>query len=248
MIPELRRQFNSNFTSGKYKSFLKHLEMKCGTSIHFRVSETPCFFPASLLNKMARYGEELVHQLLSNERYREASNASVPTEFSVPHEDQTPLFVSVDFGLVKNERGEIEPKLVELQAFPTLYAYQAVLAKQYVESFSLPSQLGFFLGGLDHKSYWELLRTAIVGQHDPNWRDSDRSNHNTRARIRRSFQPGSHAGLCETRFISMACGLALYPGPVHRRDSRDCSGASDVRACTAERGHHRTERTRAVAC
>ena len=29
---------------------------------------------------------------------------------------------------------------------------------------------------------------------------------------------------------------------------RDCSGASDVRACTAERGHHRTERTRAVAC
>ena len=167
MISELRRQFNSEFTSAKYSSFLKNLETKCGTPLHFRVSETPCFFPESLLNRMAQYGEELVQQLLEDPNYRAVSDASVPQGFNVPHEDRNPLFVSVDFGLVRGENGAIEPKLVELQAFPTLYVYQAMLAKHYVETFGLSPELGIFLGGGDGDAYFQLLRRAILGQHDP---------------------------------------------------------------------------------
>src|SRR5579864_7886958 len=144
MIPELRRAFNSKFSGQAYQRFLRELNSRCGTEIKFRVSETPCFFAPALLNKMAEYGEELVQRLLSDPKYRKASDDSVSSEFKVPREDERPLFVSVDFGLVKNANGELEPKLVELQAFPTLYAYQPALAKQYIESFGLPPELSPF--------------------------------------------------------------------------------------------------------
>src|SRR5690242_15986266 len=105
MIPEFRRAFNSRFSAQAYQGFLDRLKSKCGTEIHFRVSETPCFFSPPLLDKMATYGEELVQQLLNDPQYMKASNASVPSEFDVPRQDTTPLFVSVDFGLVRDENG-----------------------------------------------------------------------------------------------------------------------------------------------
>jgi hypothetical protein len=77
------------------------------------------------------------------------------------------MFLQVDFGLVRNADGELEPKLVELQAFPSLYGYQPVLARQYVESYGLSSSLGIYLGGYDHDRYLQLMRELIVGGHDP---------------------------------------------------------------------------------
>jgi hypothetical protein len=77
------------------------------------------------------------------------------------------MFLQVDFGLVRNAKGELEPRLVELQAFPSLYGYQPVLAKQYVRSFGLPEDLGIYLGGYRHDTYLQLMRELIVGGHDP---------------------------------------------------------------------------------
>jgi hypothetical protein len=90
----------------------------------------------------------------------------------VSNEPIHPLFVQVDFGLVRDERGELQPKLVELQAFPSLYAYQVTLAQSYIDVYGLNrfeggEQLRFFLSGLGEKSYRELLRSAIVGSQDP---------------------------------------------------------------------------------
>ena len=77
------------------------------------------------------------------------------------------MFLQVDFGLVRNAQGELEPKLVELQAFPSLYAYQPMLARQYVASYGLPSSLGIYLGGYDQHSYQQQMRELIVSGHDP---------------------------------------------------------------------------------
>jgi hypothetical protein len=166
MIPEHRQQFNANFTAKKYQDFLQALNARCGTEIHFRVSETPAFFPESLINIMARYGDELMQQLLGNPEYRRESNKSIPGKWNVPNEDSTPLFISVDFGLVRGEDERIHPKLVELQAFPTLYAYQAVLGEQYKKSFGLPDSLKILCGNLTLDSYRDLLRDVIIGQHE----------------------------------------------------------------------------------
>jgi hypothetical protein len=184
MIPSLRRQFNERFTPVKYQNFLRRIDEVCGTHVEFRLSETPCFFPKDLLDRMAADGKELVHQLVDNPEYRKKSDVAVPAEFKVPNEPAHPMFVQVDFGLVRDGRGELQPKLVELQAFPSLYAYQGPLAEAYIDAYELQpahgfqlsnstssdskmSRLKYFLSGLETDSYRALLRRAIVGDQDP---------------------------------------------------------------------------------
>jgi hypothetical protein len=176
MIPSLRQQFNKNFTSDKYRALLRRVDDACGTHVQFRISETPCFFPKSLIDRMAGDGQELIRQLVDDPGYRAKSDEAVPASFKVPNEPVHPMFVQVDFGLVRDAAGELQPKLVELQAFPSLYAYQGPLAQAYIEVFGLAApgsglpasgELKYLLGGLDERSYRELLRRAIVGTHDP---------------------------------------------------------------------------------
>ena len=65
MVPALREEFNRNFTAEPSTvGFCRNLDRACGTHIDFRVSETPCFVPASLLDRMAQDGRELVAQLV----------------------------------------------------------------------------------------------------------------------------------------------------------------------------------------
>jgi hypothetical protein len=149
--------------------------------VQFRLSETPCFFPRELIDRMATDGAELIRQLVGDPKYRAKSEEAVPAEFKVPNEPNHPMFVQVDFGLVRDARGELQPKLVELQAFPSLYAYQGPLAEAYIDVYGLQqlaSDLGprtslsklrlkYFLSGLETSSYRELLGRAIVGSHDP---------------------------------------------------------------------------------
>jgi hypothetical protein len=117
MIPSLRQRFNANFTPDKYHKFLKSMEDRCGTPVKFRLAETPCFFPKALLDQMSQYGEELSRQLDTDE-YRKASSASIPPEFNVPRESSHPMFIQVDFGLVRDASGNLQPKLVEVAGLP----------------------------------------------------------------------------------------------------------------------------------
>jgi hypothetical protein len=168
MIPSLRKRFNDSFTPEKYQTFLRRIDDACGTHVQFRLSETPCFFPKSLLERMAADGKDLIRQLVDNPAYRAKADEAVPPEFKVANESPHPMFVQVDFGLVRDARGELQPKLVELQAFPSLYAYQPVLAEAYIDVYGMGAlRLKYFLSGLDAGSYRDLLRRAIVGSHDP---------------------------------------------------------------------------------
>jgi len=134
--------------------------------VPFRVSETPCFFPRALMEQMAQYGKELIFQLESRE-YHEISSAAIPKNFNVPQEAEHPMFIQVDFGLVRDENGKLQPKLVELQGFPSLYAYQAFLSQAYIEIFEPDKGLRYLQSGLDWEGYRKLLRRAIVADHDP---------------------------------------------------------------------------------
>jgi len=129
----------------------------------FRHSETPAFLPATLVAKMARYGREMVEQLLANRQYEADSRAAIPAEFRAPNEDPVPLFVQADFGLDADQ----EPKLVEIQGFPTLYAYQPLLASAYREAYGMDARLAALPEGLTLPEYEALLRRAIVGKCDP---------------------------------------------------------------------------------
>jgi hypothetical protein len=167
MIPSLRQAFNAGFTLEKYQRFRRELAARCGMEVPFQVSETPCFFPAALVSRLGEDGKALIRQLVENREYLARSEAAIPARFRVPNEAAHPMFVQVDFGLVRDAAGELQPKLVELQAFPSLYAYQQVLSQTYIDVFGLDSSLRYHLSGLDAASYTRLLRDAIVGGHDP---------------------------------------------------------------------------------
>lgn len=163
MIPELRRQFLARWTPALYREMLRRLESRVGRPVEFRISETPVFYPEPLLDKMVRYGQELYTQIDTPE-YRAASEAVVPAEFKVPNEAANPLFVQADFGLFRAADGSLEPRLVEIQGFPSIYAMQTAIAEVYAETFNI--QEPYFLGGLDRAGFVDLLRRAVVADND----------------------------------------------------------------------------------
>jgi len=167
MILSYRQTFNAAFTPEKDYRFRRALAARCGMDIPFQVSETPCFFPTAMIQHMGEAGKALIRQLVENPEYRKHSESSIPAQFRVPNEPPRPLFIQVDFGLARDSAGELQPKLVELQAFPSLYAYQPVLAQTYMDMFGLDSNLSYYLSGLEAGSYERLLSEAIVAGHDP---------------------------------------------------------------------------------
>jgi hypothetical protein len=167
MIPSYRQDFNARFTPEKYEQLRHEMASRCGMEVPFALCETPCFFPHALVVRMSEDGKALIRQLVENPEYRVRSDASIPPKFRVPNESPHPMFIQVDFGLVRDAAGELQPKLVELQAFPSLYAYQPVLAQAYIDVFGLDPKLRYYLGGLDSASYQHFLREAIVAGHDP---------------------------------------------------------------------------------
>ncbi len=167
MIPELRADFNARFTPEKYATFLKLLDQRSGTHVKFRNSETPLFLPAGILETMAAAGSEMVTQLISDEHYLEQAAAKIPAGYFAAGEIGKPLFVQADFGLVREPDGTYTPRLVEIQGFPSLYAYQLVLSGCYRDAYELDPTLHALPGSLTQPEYDQVLRRALLGDHDP---------------------------------------------------------------------------------
>ncbi len=154
MIPELRRAFNQRYTPERYQRFLKMLDEGCGTHVDFRNCETPIFLPKSLMDRMESDGRDLIQQLMTPE-YLKRSDQTIPAEYHVPNQDARPLFIQVDFGLTES----MEPKLVEIQAFPSLYAYQPFLQRTYRDAYDLDLALD--------APFENEFRRAVLGNHAP---------------------------------------------------------------------------------
>ena len=167
MITRLRREFNQQYTEAAYVRLLRDLEEQSGTPIHFRVAETPCFLPKALLDELAAIGADLTRQLLENPTYLASSLSAIPEEYRMAGGDAHPHFMTADFGFVRMADGSLAPRLVELQAFPSVFAMQVLFGRTCREVYGLSPQLEFFLGGHDHDSFWKLFRQIIVGQHPP---------------------------------------------------------------------------------
>jgi hypothetical protein len=167
VISEFRDRFNAHFQQAGYRKLLTELEARCSVKVEFRVAETPIFVPLPLLEEMANCGAELAQALLADAHYLGAARNAIPRGFLVAGETVHPNFLTADFSLVRDAGGNLVPRLVEMQAFPSVYAYQAELCAAYRSAFALDGALGVFLGGLSEEDYWDLLKETIVGNHHP---------------------------------------------------------------------------------
>lgn len=167
MIKDLRNNYNKLFRQENYESFINYIQELSGGLLDFRVSETPLFCDEKFTLKLIEASALIIDKIKTSD-FLEFSNKAVPEKYYIPNETTHPLFFQIDFGVAENINGEILPQLIELQGFPSLYAYQAYLAKAVDEKLAgIPEGFVSYFNGLDFNSYLKLLNDSILGGHNP---------------------------------------------------------------------------------
>jgi hypothetical protein len=161
MIPALRRSYNAAYTDEKYQEYRRRLEQRGRTKIPFRLAESPVFLPPDLRDEMVEASLEIFRQLSTPEALKR-SEAAVPKGLDVPNCDAFPTFAVTDFAVTRGPGGGLAPKLIELQAFPTLYAFQVAQSEELARLCPEGDTLGWTLSGLDTVSYWKAVGDAIL--------------------------------------------------------------------------------------
>lgn len=158
MVPKYRERYNSEFSPEKYAELNEKLTESANTKVGFRLSESPIFLTEKSKRKLLDAAESIISQI--KKIPTEALQKAVPAKWNVPNDTAQPHFLAIDFGICKNNSGEVVPQLIELQAFPTLYAFQ----KEYEE---VISEIFPFLQDLKNPipkaEYFSFLKEIIVG-------------------------------------------------------------------------------------
>jgi hypothetical protein len=166
MDPLLRRAFNDHFTPDTYGAYIEAFERRVGCKIPFRVAETPLFMPQGLRSRLVRAADEIVQQI-SSPALVEKMKRAIPPHLDMPGMDALPNCVQVDFAVTRGPDGELEGKVVELQAFPSLYALMVIQSDLLAELLrpipGLDRNWSIYFSGQDRESFVDKLRRAVLG-------------------------------------------------------------------------------------
>jgi len=166
MQQQMREQFNRNFTKEKYEQYMKEIEALEPGALDFRNAETPVFVPKAFTQKMLGACDAIV-DVITAPNFKQLTDRSIPAELNVPGEDAHPQCLVFDFGVCENKDGELEPQLIEMQGFPTLFAFQAYHSEITARYANLPANYSSYLNGYNRESYIQLLKEIFVGNHKP---------------------------------------------------------------------------------
>jgi hypothetical protein len=165
-----RQAYNAAYTPEHYRRYLGSLEETLGVKVPFRVAETPFFLPRALRDRLAKHACEIV-ELISQPALIDKLSRAVPPHLDVPRRDALANCIQVDFAIVRDARDELDGRLVELQGFPSLYAFTAFQAGAMEAVLRTMPGLDRawtpLFGGLDRERYVELLRRTIVADCRP---------------------------------------------------------------------------------
>ena len=166
MVPALRKKYNQDFTKGKYEAYIDELSNIYPGQLDFRLAETPVFVPKDFTNKILSACESII-DVITKPGYHQQSEKAIPQNLKVPNEDAHPHCIAFDFGVCMNEKGELEPQLIEMQGFPSLFAWQVLLPEVHAKHFWTPENYSSFLNDFNRLSYIELLKKIVVADCDP---------------------------------------------------------------------------------
>ncbi|MFN4299617.1 MAG: hypothetical protein ACK4EX_07810 [Thermaurantimonas sp.] len=166
MYLKYRQAFNEKFSEASYQKFLQKLNKEFDYSIPFRVAESPVFFSKKEKEIFLTAAEEILHQVLSLDLNKIAEGI-IPENKIVPGNEKRPHFIAIDFGITLSQEGEIIPKLIELQGFPSLFYYQPWLYHHYLEHYDLPLHLTPFFCKAGEVEYYDTLKQIILGDSAP---------------------------------------------------------------------------------
>jgi len=166
MHPELRARFNADFTPEKYATLLRCVNKTEKWPADFRISETPVFLTQAFTDDLTRGANAIIDATRTPEFVRQAASA-VPKELEVPNESAHPNFLVVDFAICEEEN-RLVPRLIEMQAFPSLFGFQLLLLGCIRKAYPvIPRNWTSSFGGIKDDAYLQLLRRTIIADSAP---------------------------------------------------------------------------------
>jgi hypothetical protein len=164
--PQLRSPFNADFTPDKYAALLRCVNQTEKWPADFRISETPIFLTREFTDEVTRASRDIVDLTRTPEFVRHAEHA-IPEGLEVPNESGHPNFLVVDFAVCEEGDRRV-PRLIELQAFPSLFGFQLLLLHCIRDAYpAIPRNWTSSFGGIKDEAYLELLRRTIIADSAP---------------------------------------------------------------------------------
>src|SRR5437899_7574578 len=161
MDPKLRVAFNADFTSDKYDALVRCVNGSQKWPADFRISETPIFLTREFTYEATCAANEIVAATRTPEFAKHAASA-VPGQLEVPNQSAHPTVHVVDFAICA-EGDRLIPRLIELQAFPSLFGFQLVLLDCIRKAYPIiPRHWTSSFGGIKDDAYLEFLRRTII--------------------------------------------------------------------------------------
>ena len=166
MNPNLRAAFNADFTPEKYAALVRCVNETEKWPADFRISETPIFLTREFTDEVTRAANELV-AITRTPAFAKHAASAIPEGFEVPNESKHPNFHVVDFAICAD--GErLGPRLIELQAFPSLFGFQLLLLGCIRKAYPvIPRNWTSSFGEIKDEAYLDLLRRTIIADSPP---------------------------------------------------------------------------------
>jgi hypothetical protein len=166
MQKDLRNQFNDFFSEEKYEAYKKEIEALSPGNLDFTLAETPVFISKEFTNKMLATCEHVVDAIV-NPSFNLHTQRAIPNNANIANEKNYPDFLVFDFGICENEQQQIEPQLIEMQGFPSLFAFQPLHSSITFNYANVPNNYSAYLNGYTQETYFQLLKEIVVGDLDP---------------------------------------------------------------------------------
>jgi hypothetical protein len=165
MITAIRKEFNNSFSEKKYAKFLADLNQTVNHPITFRVAESPIFVDKEFKRKLIDASNQIIDFLVRDD-FKKLTEKSIPEKLKVPNETSHTLFLALDFAVVRDDHGGLQPQLIEIQGFPSLFGWQDFLASKFKEHFYCPPGFNNHFG-LNQSQYQSKLKNILLNGHDP---------------------------------------------------------------------------------
>jgi hypothetical protein len=162
MIASIRQKFNAAFTEQAHQNYLAALNTAFPGALDFSVAETPIFINKDFTEKVLATGD-YVNQVIQSANFKSITEPSLKNQAFFPKETPLPACIVMDFALAQNEHDELVPALIELQGFPSLFAYEILQDECIRKTYKIPEGYSPYLNGYTKEKYLAHLETILKG-------------------------------------------------------------------------------------
>jgi hypothetical protein len=166
MVTGPRENFNKSFSNEKYDNLLAEVHKEFPGLLDFRIAESPVFVDRNLKIKILGTCNEIIEQIKKQD-FIEKTDRSIPENRKVASPVTHPGVLALDFAVCKDENEQFVPQLIELQGFPSLFAYQPYLASKYKKHFDIDRGYSEFFNRLNTISYQVEMQRFLLGSSKP---------------------------------------------------------------------------------